>query len=61
MFKGVDYSTSLLSGPYVETGIGRVFKNAFEATNSDSFVIDDFAPYEPSNNVPACVIASKIF
>jgi hypothetical protein len=53
VFKGVDYSTSLLSGPYVETGIGRVFKNAFDATSSDSFVIDDFAPYEPSNNVPA--------
>jgi methyl-accepting chemotaxis protein len=61
VFKEVDYTTSLLSGPYADTGIGRAFKKALNSTDPDSFVLDDFASYEPSYNAPASFIASPIF
>jgi len=61
VFKEVDYTTSLLSGPYADTGIGRVFKKALSSDNASSFVMDDFAPYEPSYNSPASFIASPIY
>ncbi len=61
VFKEVDYATSLLSGPYTNTGIGRVFKQAMNLSKTESFILDDFAPYEPSYNAPASFIASPIF
>ncbi len=60
VFKEVDYATNLLSGPYRNTGIGRVFKQALEVENN-SVVMDDFSPYAPSYNAAAAFIASPIF
>ena len=61
VFKEVDYATSLKSGPYRDTGIGKVFRKALEATSPDAVVIEDFAPYEPSYNASASFIASSLF
>ncbi len=61
VFKEVDYTTSLLSGPYADTGIGRVFKKAMNLSDPGSFILDDFASYEPSYNSPASFIASPIY
>jgi methyl-accepting chemotaxis protein len=60
VFKEVDYATSLKTGPYSKSGIGRAFNAVLTAKNTDEFVFDDFAPYEPSYNAPAAFIASPI-
>ncbi|OUS26716.1 hypothetical protein A9Q99_15940 [Gammaproteobacteria bacterium 45_16_T64] len=61
VFKELDYSTSLISGPYANTGIGQAFALANDA-NDQSFVgLTDFAPYLPSYQDPAAFIASPIW
>ncbi len=61
VFKEVDFSTSLLNGPYAKTGLGRVFRAALEAESSDTVFFDDFEPYAPSYNAAAAFIASPIY
>ncbi len=61
VFKELDYSTSLIDGPYAKTGIGKVFQAANAATNADTVILDDFSPYPPSYEDPASFIASPIF
>ncbi|MBT3922875.1 MAG: PAS domain-containing protein [Nitrospina sp.] len=60
VFKEVDYATNLKTGPYSNSGIGRAFKGVMNASEPDAFILDDFAPYEPSYNAPAAFIASPI-
>lgn len=61
VFKEVDFSTSLLTGPYAETGLGRAFKSALKAESPNAVFFDDFEPYEPSYNAAAAFIASPIY
>ncbi len=61
VFKEVDFSTSLLNGPYAETAIGRVFQAALNSSKPDAVFFEDFEPYEPSYNAPAAFISSPIF
>jgi methyl-accepting chemotaxis protein len=61
VFKEVDYATNLKTGPYSDTGIGKVFRKALAAGSPDAVVIEDFAPYEPSYNASASFIASPIY
>ncbi len=61
VFKEVDFSTSLLTGPYAKTGIGRVFQAALNSSSPDAVFFEDFEPYEPSYNAPAAFISSPIF
>ncbi len=61
VFKEVDYATSLNSGPYANTGIGRAFKKAMQSNAADFVYMDDFAPYAPSYNGAAAFIASPVF
>jgi methyl-accepting chemotaxis protein len=61
VFKELDYATSLIDGPYANTGIGRVFKKANELSDPNGVAFDDFAPYLPSYNDQATFIASPIF
>jgi methyl-accepting chemotaxis protein len=61
VFKEVDYATNLKTGPYKDTGIGKVFQKALAAGSPDAVVIEDFAPYEPSYNASASFIASPIY
>ncbi|MEX0828712.1 MAG: hypothetical protein WD032_00545, partial [Nitrospirales bacterium] len=61
VFKELDYSTSLINGPYAETGIGRVFQEANASDNSQAVSLVDFAPYPPSYEDSASFIASPIF
>jgi methyl-accepting chemotaxis protein len=60
VFKEVDYATSLKTGPYKDTGIGRAFNAALKLEDPNAFVLEDFQPYEPSYNVAASFIASPI-
>ncbi len=61
VFKEVDYATNLKTGPYKDSGIGKVFNKALAAKDHDAVVIEDFSPYEPSYNASASFIASPIY
>jgi methyl-accepting chemotaxis protein len=61
VFKELDYGTSLISGPYRNSGIAKAFNGANGLNDVDSFFLTDFEPYLPSYNSPASFIASPIF
>ncbi len=61
VMKKSDFATSLISGPYRQTNIARVFSEAQQSPGPGFARIADFAPYAPSGNVPASFIASPIF
>ena len=59
-FKEKDFATNLYTGPYAQSGLAKVFKKAL-ILEQNSVAFEDFAPYEPSYNVPAAFIATPIF
>ncbi len=61
VFKEVDYTTSLLTGPYKDTNFARAFRQANDATEATFIKLEDFEPYDPSYAAPASFIASPIF
>ena len=61
VFKEVDYATSLLNGPYADTGIGEAFRAVQAAAYEDEVALIDFKGYAPSYDAPASFIASPIF
>lgn len=61
VFKEVDYTTSLFTGPYKDTNFARVVKKAMHARGKDESYLEDFEVYAPSYNAPASFIASPIF
>ena len=58
--KEKDFGTNLLSGPYKDSGLARVYKKAMKLS-VDKVAFDDFSPYEPSYNVPASFIATPLY
>ncbi|MBI5136743.1 MAG: HAMP domain-containing protein, partial [Nitrospirae bacterium] len=61
VFKELDFATSLINGPYAQTGLGQAFREANAATGQDAVAITDFAPYKPSYEDQAGFIASPIY
>ena len=61
VFKELDYATSLIDGPYANSGIGQAFAMANSADATTFTGLTDFAPYVPSYNAPASFIASPIY
>lgn len=61
VFKKLDYTTSLIDGPYANTGIGQAFAMANNADDKGFVGLTDFAPYLPSYNAPASFIATPIY
>ncbi len=61
VFKEVDFGTSLKDGPYADTNLGKVFREANKSTDPDFVKLVDFAPYVPSYENAASFIASPIF
>lgn len=61
VFKELDFSTSLLDGPYAQTNFGAAFRQANAATQKDAVVLVDYKCYAPSYEAPASFIASPIF
>lgn len=61
VFKELDYSTSLIDGPYADTNFGRVFRMANESTDRGSVHFVDYEQYTPSYEAAASFIASPIF
>ena len=61
VFKELDFATSLLTGPYSNTGIGQAFKSALNGAERGKTYLTDFAPYGPSYNAPASFISTPIY
>lgn len=61
VFKELDFTTSLIDGPYADTNFGIAFRKALELKNNNDFVFVDYKQYMPSYNAPASFIASPIF
>jgi len=59
-FKEKDFATNLINGPYADTGLAKAYKKALNLKKGE-IAFDDFAPYEPSYNLPAAFIATPIF
>ncbi|QDU55523.1 methyl-accepting chemotaxis protein [Aeoliella mucimassa] len=60
VFKELDFTTSLLDGPYAETNFGECFRLARKLPKGQ-FAIVDFEQYTPSYEAPASFIASPIY
>lgn len=61
VYKELDYTTSLIDGPYADSSIGEVFQKAQSLTGPEQTVMADFRPYRPSYDAPASFMASPIF
>jgi methyl-accepting chemotaxis protein len=60
-FKELDFSTSLLDGPYADSNLAEAFKKANAALSKDVVVIADLKQYFPSYMAPAGFLASPIY
>jgi methyl-accepting chemotaxis protein len=60
VFKELDYATSLLTGPYKNSGLADVFKDIRHAKNKGAISFSPFKSYTPSYEDPASFIASPI-
>lgn len=60
VFKELDFATNLLHGPYKDTNIAQVFRNAMEL-NQGEYSVVDMQRYRPSYDAPASFIASPVF
>ncbi len=61
VFKELDFSTSLLTGPYADTNFADAYRKARDDSDKDAFIITDFARYLPSYDAPAGFIASPVY
>jgi methyl-accepting chemotaxis protein len=60
VFKELDFATNFIDGPYADSGLGEVFRNARDLGEGESYMTD-FAPYAPSAGAPAKFIAQSVF
>jgi len=59
VFKELDYATSLKTGAFKDSGIGRAFAKGNAATKGD-IEFDDYKPYVPSYNDQAVFLSTPI-
>ncbi|SCY26803.1 methyl-accepting chemotaxis protein [Desulfoluna spongiiphila] len=52
-----DFDTNILTGPYADSGLGRLTRKVIDESR---FAMEDFSPYAPSNNEPAGFIAQPV-
>jgi len=60
VFKETDFATNFLAGPYSDTNLAEVYREARDELTAGQIVIRDFAPYEPSYGAPASFIGSPV-
>lgn len=53
-----DYQTNLIHGPYATSGLAKMFQKA--RRQSGQILLEDFAPYAPSNDEPAAFMATDL-
>lgn len=59
--KEVDFGTSLLTGPFANSGLGAAFRKASNIRGSSQVALVDYAKYRPSLDSPAGFIGYPIF
>lgn len=59
-YKGQDYATNLIMGPWKDTDLGEAFRVARDNPEAGFQVFFDFKPYAPSLDEPASFIASPV-
>jgi methyl-accepting chemotaxis protein len=60
VYKEADFATNLTDGPWKDTDLAAVAKEAFRCRD-DEVAFEDFAPYEPSHGAPASFIATSVY
>jgi methyl-accepting chemotaxis protein len=55
--KDADYNTNMLTGPYADSGLGKLTQATIK---SQAYGLVDFQPYAPTNNEPAAFIAEPL-
>jgi methyl-accepting chemotaxis protein len=58
VFKEPDFATNLSTGQWAGTALGQVYRQAMETGGQQVFT--DYAPYAPSNGVPAGFVGMRI-
>ncbi len=53
VYKELDFATSLVDGPYSDTGVGRAVQKLIASGGAEPYLLTDFEPYEPSFNAKA--------
>lgn len=61
VYKEMDYTTSLIDGPYAKSNFGKAFRLAKAADSKDDVFLVDYEKYTPSYEAPASFISSPIF
>ena len=61
VFKELDFSTNILTGPFSKTNLAEVVRQAMEINDQKIIKIVDFEKYAPSYEAPASFIASPIW
>ncbi|MBF0515770.1 MAG: methyl-accepting chemotaxis protein [Nitrospirae bacterium] len=59
--KYLDFATSLMSGPYSDTGLAKAFDAALKSKEKGAIIQVDLEFYAPSNGAPSGFIASPIY
>ncbi|MBQ4851372.1 methyl-accepting chemotaxis protein [Pseudoalteromonas sp. MMG012] len=60
VFKELDFATSLKSGAYANSGLGKAFQAGMNLSDGEVKIID-FQPYTPSYEAPAAFFSSPIY
>jgi len=53
--------TSLIDGPFADSGLGQAFKKITADPKKDNTILIDYAPFVPAGNMPTAFLAAPIF
>lgn len=59
--KEIDFTTSLVNGPYAQSGVGEVFRSLMGSNKSNFIAVADFAPYLAFYDNQAAFIGTAVF
>lgn len=61
VFKETDFATNFSDGPYADSNVAEVYREALAAGRPGAVAIRDFAAYEPSYAAPASFVGAPVF
>jgi signal transduction histidine kinase/DNA-binding response OmpR family regulator len=61
VFKETDFATNFSDGPYADSNVAEVYREALAAGLPGEVAIRDFAAYEPSYTAPASFVGAPVF
>lgn len=61
VLKNIDFSTSLIDGPFAKTGLGIAFEQASQFNSPEQYVLIDFTAYFPAYDAQAAFLAVPLF